>query len=144
MKKTLTVLGIVLLIAAFAYPVSGRIIRPYKKGSNDGIGIAANAGTGVPGTFIIDGEREKGKPVTLDHVGIFADGVAVRRVGDETFRLCQEYVDEIITVDTDQICNPWRMIKFFIERRPMLQAMGMPMPPWVSGVGSAPAFLHQY
>jgi len=45
-----------------------------------------------------------GKPVTLDHVGIFADGVAVRRVGDETFRLCQEHVDEIITVDTDHVC----------------------------------------
>jgi threonine dehydratase len=47
---------------------------------------------------------EAGHPVTLDHVGIFADGVAVRRVGDETFRLCQKYVDEIITVDTDHIC----------------------------------------
>ena len=47
---------------------------------------------------------EAGAPVTLDHVGIFADGVAVRRVGDETFRLCQKYVDEIITVDTDQTC----------------------------------------
>jgi threonine dehydratase len=47
---------------------------------------------------------EAGAPVTLDHVGIFADGVAVRRVGDETFRLCQRYVDEIVTVDTDQIC----------------------------------------
>jgi len=45
-----------------------------------------------------------GKPVTLNHVGIFADGVAVRRVGDETFRLCRQYVDEVITVDTDQIC----------------------------------------
>jgi len=45
-----------------------------------------------------------GKPITLDHVGIFADGVAVRRVGDETFRLCRELVDEIVTVDTDQIC----------------------------------------
>jgi threonine dehydratase len=47
---------------------------------------------------------EAGKPVRLDHVGIFADGVAVRRVGDETFRLCREYVDEIVTVDTDHIC----------------------------------------
>ena len=45
-----------------------------------------------------------GKPVTLDHVGIFADGVAVRRVGNETFRLCRKYVDEIITVDTDHVC----------------------------------------
>ena len=47
---------------------------------------------------------EAGQPVTLDHVGIFADGVAVRRVGDETFRLCREFVDEIVTVDTDHIC----------------------------------------
>lgn len=47
---------------------------------------------------------EAGEPITLDHVGIFADGVAVRRVGNETFRLCQQYVDEIITVDTDHIC----------------------------------------
>ena len=45
-----------------------------------------------------------GEPITLEHVGIFADGVAVRRVGDETFRLCQKYVDEIVTVDTDHIC----------------------------------------
>ena len=45
-----------------------------------------------------------GKPVTLEHVGIFADGVAVRRVGDETFRLCRELVDEIVTVDTDATC----------------------------------------
>ena len=47
---------------------------------------------------------EAGEPVTLEHVGIFADGVAVRRVGDETFRLCKEHVDEIITVDTDHMC----------------------------------------
>ena len=45
-----------------------------------------------------------GEPITLPHVGIFADGVAVRRVGDETFRLCQKYVDEIVKVDTDHIC----------------------------------------
>ena len=47
---------------------------------------------------------DAGSPVTLDHVGIFADGVAVRRVGDETFRLCRELVDEIVTVDTDETC----------------------------------------
>ncbi|MGB5581734.1 MAG: threonine ammonia-lyase, biosynthetic, partial [Woeseia sp.] len=47
---------------------------------------------------------QAGHPVTLDHVGIFADGVAVRRVGDESFRLCRELVDEVMTVDTDQTC----------------------------------------
>ncbi|HZF24708.1 MAG TPA: threonine ammonia-lyase, biosynthetic [Steroidobacteraceae bacterium] len=42
--------------------------------------------------------------VTLERVGIFADGVAVRRVGEETFRLAREHVDEIILVNTDQVC----------------------------------------
>ena len=45
-----------------------------------------------------------GAPVTLDQVGLFADGVAVRRVGNETFRLCRENLDGIVTVTTDQIC----------------------------------------
>src|SRR5512135_954540 len=45
-----------------------------------------------------------GHRVTLDRVGIFADGVAVRRVGEETFRLAQQYVDEVILVSTDDVC----------------------------------------
>jgi threonine dehydratase len=45
-----------------------------------------------------------GKRITLPRVGIFADGVAVRRVGEETFRLAKQYVDEIVLVTTDQIC----------------------------------------
>jgi threonine dehydratase len=63
-----------------------------------------------------------GEPVTLDHVGIFADGVAVRRVGDETFRLCQEFVDEIITVDTDQACAAIRDI--FEDTRSIVEPAG--------------------
>ncbi|HSD73728.1 MAG TPA: threonine ammonia-lyase, biosynthetic [Steroidobacteraceae bacterium] len=42
--------------------------------------------------------------VTLERVGIFADGVAVRRVGEENFRLARQYVDEVVLVGTDQIC----------------------------------------
>jgi threonine dehydratase len=45
-----------------------------------------------------------GRPIQLDHVGLFADGVAVRQVGDETFRLCNRLLDDIITVDGDEIC----------------------------------------
>jgi threonine dehydratase len=45
-----------------------------------------------------------GRRVTLDRVGIFADGVAVKRVGEETFALCREHVDEILLLDTDEIC----------------------------------------
>ena len=63
-----------------------------------------------------------GSPVTLEHVGIFADGVAVRRVGDETFRICQQHVDEIITVDTDQICAAIRDI--FEETRSIVEPAG--------------------
>jgi threonine dehydratase len=47
---------------------------------------------------------EAGAPVTLERVGAFADGVAVRRVSDETFRLAREVVDQMLLVDTDQIC----------------------------------------
>ncbi len=45
-----------------------------------------------------------GHPVDLPRVGLFAEGVAVKRIGDETFRLCREYLDDIITVDSDAIC----------------------------------------
>lgn len=47
---------------------------------------------------------EAGHPVDLPRVGLFAEGVAVKRIGDETFRLCQEYLDDIVTVDSDAIC----------------------------------------
>ena len=50
-----------------------------------------------------DSLRQK-RRVTLDRVGIFADGVAVRRVGEETFELVSRLVDEILLVSTDQIC----------------------------------------
>lgn len=48
---------------------------------------------------------EAGEPVTLPQVGIFADGVAVKTIGTETFRLCQKYLDDVITVTNDEICT---------------------------------------
>jgi threonine dehydratase len=45
-----------------------------------------------------------GKRVALERVGIFADGVAVKRVGEEAFGLCRAHVDEILLLDTDEIC----------------------------------------
>ncbi|HUH24864.1 MAG TPA: threonine ammonia-lyase, biosynthetic, partial [Brevundimonas sp.] len=47
---------------------------------------------------------EAGHVVTLDQVGLFADGVAVKRAGDHSFRLCRDLLDEIVLVDTDAIC----------------------------------------
>lgn len=46
----------------------------------------------------------KGERVFLKDVGLFADGAAVKTVGEETFRLCQEVVDEMIHVTTDETC----------------------------------------
>jgi threonine dehydratase len=45
-----------------------------------------------------------GARVTLEHVGIFADGVAVRQVGEHTFAMCREYLDGCMTVSADEIC----------------------------------------
>ena len=45
-----------------------------------------------------------GRRVRLDQVGLFADGVAVRQVGEHTFALAQRCVDRMVTVDTDEIC----------------------------------------
>lgn len=47
---------------------------------------------------------QHGAPTDLDSVGLFADGVAVKRIGEQTFRLCQQYLDDVITVSTDEIC----------------------------------------
>lgn len=45
-----------------------------------------------------------GKRVMLKDVGLFADGAAVKTVGEETFRICQEVVDEVVQVTTDETC----------------------------------------
>ncbi len=44
------------------------------------------------------------RPVALERVGLFADGVAVRQIGAETFRVARELVDEVVLVSTDEIC----------------------------------------
>jgi threonine dehydratase len=77
-------------------------------------GIAAYVKALFPRTRIIGVEPEDaaamhdslrdGRRVTLDHVGLFADGVAVKRVGEETFQLARKYVDEVVLVGTDEIC----------------------------------------
>jgi threonine dehydratase len=77
-------------------------------------GVAAYVKSLFPRTRIIGVEPEdaaamhdslrEGRRVTLDQVGQFADGVAVKRVGEETFALARKYVDEMVLVNTDQIC----------------------------------------
>jgi threonine dehydratase len=48
---------------------------------------------------------EAGKPVDLEQVGLFADGVAVKRIGENTFNVIKHYCDDVITVTTDEICT---------------------------------------
>lgn len=65
---------------------------------------------------------KSGKRVRLPQVGLFADGVAVREVGEETFWLCQQYVDEIILVDTDATCAAIKDV--FEDTRSILEPAG--------------------
>jgi threonine dehydratase len=63
-----------------------------------------------------------GKRIQLQQVGLFADGVAVRSVGEETFRLCQELVDDMILVDADAICAAIKDV--FEDTRSILEPAG--------------------
>jgi threonine dehydratase len=63
-----------------------------------------------------------GRRVKLDHVGLFADGVAVKEVGQETFRLCRKLVDEMVLVDTDEICAAIKDV--FEDTRVVLEPAG--------------------
>ena len=64
----------------------------------------------------------KKRRVRLAQVGLFADGVAVKQVGVETFRLCRELVDEIVLVDTDAICAAIKDV--FEDTRAILEPSG--------------------
>jgi threonine dehydratase len=60
--------------------------------------------------------------VELPHVGIFADGVAVKRPGELTFALCQRYVDDVLLVSQDEICAAIQ--EGFEETRTLLEPAG--------------------
>ena len=64
----------------------------------------------------------KGERVRLEQVGLFADGVAVRQVGEETFRLCQTLIDEILLVSTDDTCAAIKDV--FEDTRSILEPAG--------------------
>ncbi|MBL0122222.1 MAG: threonine ammonia-lyase, biosynthetic [Betaproteobacteria bacterium] len=95
-------------------------------------GIAAYVKALSPKTKIIGVEPEDSnamyqslkanKRVTLSHVNLFADGVAVKQVGVETFRLAKQLVDEIVLVDTDEICAAIKDI--FQDTRSIMEPSG--------------------
>ena len=63
-----------------------------------------------------------GRRIRLEHAGLFADGVAVKQVGAETFRLCRAVVDEMILVDNDAICAAIKDV--FEDTRSILEPAG--------------------
>jgi threonine dehydratase len=63
-----------------------------------------------------------GRRVALEQVGLFADGVAVKEVGKETFRLCRQFVDEMVLVDTDEMCAAIKDV--FEDTRVVLEPAG--------------------
>ncbi|MGN4225895.1 pyridoxal-phosphate dependent enzyme, partial [Burkholderia gladioli] len=65
---------------------------------------------------------EAGERVTLSEVGLFSDGTAVKLVGGETFRLCSELLDGVITVDTDALCAAIKDV--FQDTRSLLEPAG--------------------
>jgi len=66
---------------------------------------------------LASGQRER-----LESVGIFADGVAVREVGEHTFDLCRRFVDEMVLVTTDEICSAIKNI--FQDTRSIVEPAG--------------------
>jgi threonine dehydratase len=80
------------------------------------IGVQSNDSNAMAQSLAL-GER-----VELTDVGLFADGTAVKLVGKETFRLCQQFVDEIICVNTDEICAAIKDV--FQDTRSILEPSG--------------------
>ena len=65
---------------------------------------------------------QSGQRGVLEHVGLFADGVAVRQIGEQTFRVCRELVDEVITCSVDEICAAVKDI--FEDNRSLAEPAG--------------------
>ncbi len=65
---------------------------------------------------------KQGRRVILEQVGLFADGAAVKQVGEHTFKLAQQFVDEMIVVDNDEICAAIKDV--FEDTRSILEPAG--------------------
>ncbi|HUL96519.1 MAG TPA: threonine ammonia-lyase, biosynthetic [Usitatibacter sp.] len=118
------------ILRQHAHPIDA-IFVPIGGGGLIG-GIAAYVKRVAPATRVIGVQPvdssamfqsiKAGRRVTLPHVNLFADGVAVRQVGNETLRLARRYVDEIVLVDTDEICAAIKDI--FEDTRTVLEPAG--------------------
>ena len=88
---------------------------------------AVSPKTKVIGVQSIDSDAmrrslEANKRIEMKDVGLFSDGTAVKLVGKETFRICKRVVDDIVTVDTDEICAAINDV--FTDTRSILEPAG--------------------
>jgi threonine dehydratase len=78
-----------------------------------------------------------GRRVVLAQLGLFADGVAVRQVGEETRRLAPRFLDEVIVADTDELCAAIKDVfedtRSIVEPRPRSGSQGLSATPSASG-----------
>ncbi|KAG6911132.1 hypothetical protein DXG01_003872 [Tephrocybe rancida] len=86
-----------------------------------------NPNTKVVGVETVDGDAMKrslaqGERTTLKEVGPFSDGTAVKIVGEEPFRICKQLLEEVITVDNDEICAAIKDV--FEETRSITEPAG--------------------
>ena len=65
---------------------------------------------------------QKGERLSLDKVGLFSDGTAVRAIGDETYRICANLVDDMVLVTVDEICAAIKDV--FDDSRSILEPAG--------------------
>ncbi len=70
----------------------------------------------------LDAAMKAGAPVPLQHVGLFVDGCAVKEIGDLTFELLRDRIDEVVTVDVDQVCAAIRDV--FEDTRSIVEPAG--------------------
>ena len=70
----------------------------------------------------LDAALKAGAAVTLDQVGLFVDGVAVKRIGDHTFKVLRQHIDEMVLVGTDEICAAIKDV--FDDTRVVLEPAG--------------------
>jgi threonine dehydratase len=94
------------------------------------IGVEAEDAAGMTSSL------QQGKLVTLPTVGLFADGAAVRTVGTETFRICKELVDDMVTVSTDEICDALKLA--YNDARVVLEPAG------ALGIAGMKKYVHQH
>jgi len=93
------------LSAIFAAVGGGGLVA----GISEYVKRIGNPNTRVVGAETVDGDAmarslAKGERVTLNEVGPFSDGTAVKIVGEEPFRICKQLLDEVVKVDNDELC----------------------------------------